>query len=91
METNMSDAIGRDGGSASALAAADWLSLAATPTFAVMALLTAGFGGGAMEKFCSAGPFPLGGMVIMYGLMSLFHSPPWLRLIARRRGAARPI
>jgi hypothetical protein len=68
--------------------AADWLSLAATPTFAIMALLTAGFGGGAMERFCSAGHFPLGGMVIMYGLMSLFHSPPWLRLIARRRSGA---
>jgi|HubBroStandDraft_2_1064218.scaffolds.fasta_scaffold1008519_2 hypothetical protein len=67
--------------------AADWLGLAATPTFAVMALLTAGFGGGAMERLCSAGPFPLGGMVIMYGLMSLFHSPPWLRLISGRRVA----
>jgi len=65
--------------------AADRLSLAATPTFAVMALLTAGFGGGAMERLCSAGPFPLGGMVIMYGLMSLFHSPPWLRRISNRR------
>jgi len=67
--------------------AADWLSLAATPTFAIMALLTAGFGGGAMERLCSAGPFPLGGMVIMYGLMSVFHSPPWLRLISGRRAA----
>jgi hypothetical protein len=31
---------------------------------------------------------PLGGMVLMYGLMSLFHLAPWLRLVAgRQRGA----
>ena len=74
-------------GVVAAWATAKWLRLAAAPTFAVMALLTAGFGGGAMERLCSAGPFPLGGMVIMYGLMSLFHSPPWLRLISGRRVA----
>jgi hypothetical protein len=27
---------------------------------------------------------PFGGMVPMYLLMSLFHSPPWLKLIAAR-------
>jgi hypothetical protein len=58
-----------------------WLSLAAAPTFAVMALLTATTGG---EDFCSsAGASPLGGMIPMYLLMSAFHSAPWLRLIAR--------
>ncbi|SDP35432.1 hypothetical protein [Afipia sp. GAS231] len=60
-----------------------WLSLAAAPTFAVMALLSAIPGGGALEEFCSsAGASPLGGMIPMYLLMSAFHSAPWLRLIA---------
>jgi hypothetical protein len=60
-----------------------WLSLAAAPTFAVMALLSAVPGGGATDIFCSAaGASPLGGMIPMYLLMSAFHSAPWLRLIA---------
>jgi hypothetical protein len=70
---------------ASAEASADrWLSLAAAPTFAVMALLTAMPGGGPMDILCSAaGASPLGGMIPMYLLMSAFHSAPWLRLIAK--------
>jgi hypothetical protein len=61
-----------------------WLSLAAAPTFAVMALLTAMPGGGATDALCSAmGASPLGGMIPMYLLMSAFHSAPWLRLIAK--------
>lgn len=61
-----------------------WLALAAAPTFAAMALLSAMSGGGALEDFCSAaGASPLGGMIPMYLLMSAFHSAPWLRLIAR--------
>ena len=63
--------------------AADWLSLAAAPTFAVMALATA-LGGGPLDMLCAASP--IGGMVPMYGLMSVFHVGPWLRLLA----AARP-
>jgi hypothetical protein len=61
---------------------ADWLSLAAAPTFAMMALLTALFGAGAPDMLCSAmHASPLGGMVPMYLLMSAFHLAPWLRLI----------
>jgi len=62
-----------------------WLSLAAAPTFAAMALLT-GLSGGDADMMCSAlhGASPLGGMVPMYALMSAFHSAPWLKLIARR-------
>ncbi|MDI4236157.1 hypothetical protein OZ411_25425 [Bradyrhizobium sp. Arg237L] len=63
--------------------AADWLSLAAAPTFAVMALLT-GVVGGAPDMLCSQGTSPFAGMVPMYVLMSAFHLGPWLRLIARR-------
>jgi len=66
--------------------AADWLGLAAAPTFAGMALLTGVFGGGQPDLFCSAlhGASSLSGMVPMYLLMSAFHTAPWLRLIARR-------
>ncbi|RWN02692.1 MAG: hypothetical protein EOR84_02950 [Mesorhizobium sp.] len=68
--------------------AADWLSLAAAPTFAMMALLTAVTGDA--EMICSAAhASPLSGMVMMYLLMSAFHSAPWLKLVGRRRGAAR--
>ena len=65
--------------------AAQWLSLAAAPSFALMALLTGISGGGAMEMICSPGHgLALSGMVPMYLLMSAFHTAPWLRLIARR-------
>ena len=66
--------------------AADWLCLAAAPTFAIMALLT-GVGGGPPDMLCSAAQdaSPLSGMVPMYLLMSAFHSAPWLKLISGRR------
>ncbi|MDP3748650.1 MAG: hypothetical protein Q8Q88_16550 [Phenylobacterium sp.] len=71
---------------APARGAAGWLSLAAAPTFAVMALLTA-MGGGPSDMLCSAGPAasPLTGMTTMYLLMSAFHLAPWLKLISNRR------
>jgi hypothetical protein len=63
-----------------------WLSLAATPTFAMMALMTVALGGGA-EPLCSAMQHGSlwSGMVPMYLLMGAFHSAPWLRLIAGGR------
>jgi hypothetical protein len=68
-----------------------WLSLAAAPTFAIMALLSAIPGGGAPDVLCSAaGASPLGGMIPMYLLMSAFHSAPWLRLIAKALAKLRP-
>ena len=61
------------------------LSLAAAPTFALMAVLTGLSGGGAADMLCSAThASPLGGMMPMYLLMSAFHLAPWLRLIGRR-------
>jgi hypothetical protein len=74
----------------SAFGAADWLSLAAAPTFASLALVTGILGGGPPEMFCSSAQdaSPLSGMVLMYVLMSAFHSAPWLKLISRRRSGA---
>jgi hypothetical protein len=72
-------------------ASAEWLlSLAAAPTFAIVALL-AGFLDGRMpDALCSAthGASPLTGMIPMYLLMSVFHSAPWLRLLTNWRGGA---
>ena len=63
-----------------------WLALAATPAFAVMALLTAVAGSGPLDSLCSAAnASPVGGMVPMYLLMSAFDSAPWLKLISGRR------
>lgn len=69
--------------------AADWLSLAAAPVFAIMALLTSVHGRGSADILCSAAQskWPLTGMTVMYVLMSVFHSAPWLRLIASRRSS----
>ena len=77
-------------GAATALGIAKWLCLAATPTFAIMALLTSVLGGGSMELLCSTGHgSPLNGMASMYLLMGAFHSAPWLKLISGWRGAYR--
>ena len=67
------------------------LSLAAAPTFAIMALLTGIQDGGMPGMLCSAAhdASPLTGMVAMYVLMSAFHSAPWLRLITNWRSGAR--
>jgi hypothetical protein len=67
-----------------ALGVAGWLSLAAAPTFAIMALLTCVLGGHPPDMLCVTAhdACPLSGMAPMYLLMSAFHSPPWLKLIA---------
>ena len=87
-----SDATGHASRNAAALGAADWLCLAAAPTFAIMALLTAFSAAANMTMICSAGqdPSSLGGMVPMYLLMSAFHLAPWLKLVANRRSSACP-
>ena len=67
------------------------LSLAASPTFAIMALLTGALNAGPPDMLCSATHHasPLNGMVAMYSLMSAFHSAPWLKLISSRRNGVR--
>jgi hypothetical protein len=68
-----------------AFRATDWLSLAAAPTFASMAVVAGIADSGAHQLWCSAAMHmsPLTGMVPMYALMSAFHFTPWLRLISR--------
>jgi hypothetical protein len=65
--------------------AAEWLRFVATPTFAMMALLTA-FDSSQQDVLCAAMQHasPLGGMVPMYLLMAAFHLGPWLRLVSTR-------
>jgi hypothetical protein len=66
--------------------AADWLCLAATPIFAIMALLTYVFGGGVPDALCLSAHDATGltGMVPMYGVMSALHLAPWLGLFGGR-------
>jgi len=62
------------------------LSLAAAPSFAIMALLTGVRGGSMSDMLCSTAGngLPLNGMFLMYVLMSTFHLGPWLRLPSTR-------
>ena len=67
--------------SALILRLADRLYLAAAPTFALMSLLTVLADD--RSALCSAdGASAMSGMAPMYLLMSAFHLPPWLKLIA---------
>jgi hypothetical protein len=78
MSRTCSDAVA--GGGGAVLGVAQGLHLAAAPAFATMALLTSVSGS---DMLCGAAS-PLGGMLPMYLLMSAFHLPPWLKLIARQ-------
>jgi hypothetical protein len=62
---------------------AAWLRLAAAPTFAVMAAVTAVLDAKTGVAMCGPTPTPGSGMVVMYLLMSAFHLGPWLRRAAR--------
>ena len=66
---------------------AGWLALAASPTFAFMAWITAN--DARLNAFCSSGSsiLPIAGMTLMYLLMSLIHLSPWLKLVSNHRQA----
>ena len=57
------------------------LALAPTPTFALLAVLSAGKESPICSAFHSS---PFTGMVAMYVLMSVFHAGPWLKILRRR-------
>ena len=80
-------AAGTGSGKAAALGAADWLSFAAAPTFAIMAVFAHVLDGGPADMLCSAAQdaSALSGMTPMYLLMSAFHLPPWLKLMSSGR------
>lgn len=77
-------------GDAARSLAASLLSLAATPTFVVMALWSA-VAGGPADMMCSNGgsALSLNGMPAMYALMSVFHVAPWLTLPSKLDGCRR--
>jgi hypothetical protein len=74
---------GRVGRGRAAPDPAGWLGLTAAPTFAVMALWT-GLTGAQPDVLCIGvrNVLPLDGMPLMYALMSIFHTVPWLRLLS---------
>jgi hypothetical protein len=84
--TTRSIGTGEEQLSGAALGPAGWVCLAAAPTFAVMALMTAVVGA-PQDMFCMStqGASALNGMAFMYMLMSAFHSAPWLKLFSARR------
>ena len=65
-------------------AASSCLRLAAAPIFAIMALFTEIHGGSMPDMQCPAthDASLLTGMFPMYVIMSIFHFPPWLKLIS---------
>ena len=71
---------------AASLGPADWLGLAAAPTFALMAVLTTYFGGSHSTALCTQAEqlSVLTGMAPMYLLMAAFHIVPWFKLIKLR-------
>lgn len=58
---------------------ASWLTLAAAPVFAIMAIATMLDAHDAPSGLCgSSAGFDVGGMLPMYVLMTIVHLPPWL-------------
>lgn len=66
---------------------AGWLGLAAAPTFALMAWISA-VGSPDMAMCSAAAAFvPVNDMALMYLLMSLFNGSPWLKILSFRTPA----
>ncbi|MGE0279338.1 MAG: hypothetical protein AB7P20_01815 [Rhizobiaceae bacterium] len=67
------------------------LKFAASPTFAVMAGVSAVSSAGMATCAVVSPPMPINEMALMYLLMSLFHLSPWLQFLSRRRAPHRAI
>jgi hypothetical protein len=63
---------------------AGWISLAGSPTFALMAWIAAADAPRTIICASASDMLPNNGMAWMYLLMSLFHVAPWLRLASGR-------
>ncbi|GGE49623.1 hypothetical protein GCM10007276_28450 [Agaricicola taiwanensis] len=59
------------------------LGFAATPTFALMAWISAVSSPGMIMCSVASPLVPINDMALMYLLMSLFHLSPWLKLLSR--------
>jgi hypothetical protein len=64
--------------------AAGWLGLAAAPTFALMAGISAVHSPGMAICSAASAMVPISDMALMYLLMGFFHLSPWLKLLAAR-------
>lgn len=60
------------------------LGLTASPTFLLMAWISANDTSQTVTCLSASGVPPLGGMPRMYLLMSLFHIAPWLKIASGR-------
>ncbi|MFU0507506.1 hypothetical protein [Pseudaminobacter sp. NGMCC 1.201702] len=67
-----------------AVDAARRLGLAAAPTFALMAWISAVGSPGMTMCFAVSAFVPINDMALMYVLMSLFHLSPWMKLLSAR-------
>jgi hypothetical protein len=82
--TTLTAAKKRNAGAWRARDATGWIGLAASPTFALMALIAATDAPRIAICSSASGMLPIDGMAWMYLLMSLFHVSPWLKLASDR-------
>lgn len=73
-----------DGGISAILRMVRWLPFAASPIFALMALVTGISDAGRANTICLTADDTsyFNDMVVMYLLMSFFHLPPWLKALS---------
>ena len=88
-EARTSGALCVGSGVTAATGAGGLLGLGAAPVFALLALWTGLSPRPDMLCMSAHGTSPLDGMALMYGLMAIFHAPPWMKLVASRRAGTR--